>query len=66
MKAKIISAVVKDGKSRQITVNTELTPSIGIHIVGMNDIHSVVLIINFLTVFSIACGSPIRSERQVL
>ena len=38
MKAKIISAVVKDGKARQITVNTELTPSIGIHIVGMNDI----------------------------
>ena len=38
MKAKIISAVVKDGKARQITVNTELTPSIGVHIVGMNDI----------------------------
>jgi magnesium chelatase family protein len=38
MKAKIISAVVKDGKARQITVNTELTPGIGIHIVGMNDI----------------------------
>ena len=34
MKAKIISAVVKDGKARQITVNTELTPGIGIHIVG--------------------------------
>ena len=38
MKAKIISAVVKDGKARQITVNTELTPGIGVHIVGMNDI----------------------------
>ena len=38
MKAQIISAVVKDGKARQITVNTELTPSIGVHIVGMNDI----------------------------
>ena len=38
MKVKIISAVIKDGKARQITVNTELTPGIGIHIVGMNDI----------------------------
>ena len=37
MKAKIISAVVKDGKARLITVNTELTPGFGIHIVGMND-----------------------------
>lgn len=38
MKAKIISAVVKDGKARQITVNTELTQGIGIHIIGMDDI----------------------------
>ena len=38
MKAKIISAVVKDDKARQVTVNTELTPGIGIHIIGMDDI----------------------------
>ena len=38
MKAQIISAVVKDGQVRQIMLNTELTSSIGIHIVGMNDI----------------------------
>lgn len=38
MKAQIISAVVKDCMTRQIMVNTELTPGIGIHIVGMDDI----------------------------
>lgn len=31
MKAQIISAVVKDGKARQVMVNTELTSGIGIH-----------------------------------
>ena len=38
MKEQIISAVVKDGQVRQIMLNTELTSSIGIHIVGMSDI----------------------------
>ena len=38
MKAQIISAVVKDGKARQVMVNTELTSGIGLHIIGMNDI----------------------------
>ena len=38
MKAKIISAIVKDGKARQIDVNTEVTPGVFIHIAGMNDI----------------------------
>ena len=38
MKAKIISAIVKDGKARQIDVNTEVTPGFFIHIAGMNDI----------------------------
>ena len=38
MIAKIISAIVKDGKARQIDVNTEVTPGFFIHIAGMNDI----------------------------
>ena len=38
MKAQIISAVVKDGQVRQIMLNTELTSSIGIHIVGIREV----------------------------
>ena len=48
MKAKIISAVVKDGKARQIAVNTEVTPGFGIHIVGMNDISIKTLLLGTL------------------
>lgn len=49
MKAQIISAVIKDGTARQVMVNTELTSSIGIHIVGMNDISIKTFLLSTIT-----------------